>query len=75
MQFSYSYHQLIPIFLKKYFEFENSNRELFDNYKDLLFRIDDSIKVLKNGFSLAEVQEFNRIDSLNYSENKKKFTI
>ena len=58
---------------KIFLEFENSNRELFDNYKDLLFRIDDSIKVLKkNGFSLAEVQEFNRIDSLNYRVKIKK---
>ena len=62
------------IFSQKIFlEFENSNRELFDNYKDLLFRIDDSIKVLKkNGFSLAEVQEFKRIDSLNYRVKIKK---
>ena len=62
------------IFSQKIFlEFENANRELFDNYKDLLYRIDDSIKVLKkNGFSLAEVQEFNRIDSLNYRVKIKK---
>ena len=58
---------------KIFLEFENANRELFDNYKDLLYRIDDSIKVLKkNGFSLAEVQEFNRIDSLNYRVKIKK---
>ena len=32
-------------------EFDNGSRQLFDNYKDLLFKIDDSIKVLKkNGF-------------------------
>ena len=62
------------IFSQKIFlEFENANRELFDNYKDLLYRIDDSIKVLKkNGFALAEVQEFNRIDSLNYRVKIKK---
>ena len=61
-------------FSQKFFlEFENSNRELFDNYKDLLYRIDDSIKVLKkNGFNLAEVQEFNRVDSLNYRVKIKK---
>ena len=58
---------------KLFLEFENSNRELFDNYKDLLYRIDDSIKVLKkNGFNLAEVQEFNRVDSLNYRVKIKK---
>ena len=58
---------------KIFLEFENSNRELFDNYKDLLYRIDDSIKVLKkNGFALAEVQEFNRVDSLNYRVKIKK---
>ena len=62
------------IFSQKIFlEFENANRELFDNYKDLLYRIDDSIKVLKkNGFALAEVQEFNRVDSLNYRVKIKK---
>ena len=61
-------------FSQKFFlEFENANRELFDNYKDLLYRIDDSIKVLKkNGFNLAEVQEFNRVDSLNYRVKIKK---
>ena len=56
-------------------EFDNGNRQLFDNYKDLLFRIDDSIKVLKkNGFALAEVQEFNRIDSLTYKVKIKKYS-
>tara|TARA_B100001057_G_scaffold18575_1_gene17148 strand:- start:145 stop:1785 length:1641 start_codon:yes stop_codon:yes gene_type:complete len=56
-------------------EFDNGNRQLFDNYKDLLFRIDDSIKVLKkNGFALAEVQEFNRIDSLTYNVKIKKYS-
>ena len=56
-------------------EFDNGNRELFDNYKDLLFRVDDSIKVLKkNGFALAEVKEFNRIDSLNYKVKIKKYS-
>ena len=58
---------------KIFLEFENANRELFDNYKDLLYRIDDSIKVLKkNGFALAKVQEFNRVDSLNYKVKIKK---
>ena len=56
-------------------EFDNGNREFFDNYKDLLFRVDDSIKVLKkNGFALAEVKEFNRIDSLNYKVKIKKYS-
>ncbi len=56
-------------------EFDNGNRQLFDNYKDLLFRVDDSIKVLKkNGFALAEVKEFNRIDSLNYKVKIKKYS-
>ena len=41
---------------KLFLEFENSNRELFDNYKDLLYRIDDSIKVLKkNGIFFAGI--------------------
>jgi len=54
-------------------EFENRNRELFDNYEDLLFRIDDSVKVLKkNGFVLAKVEEFSKIDSLNYRVKIKK---
>ncbi len=44
------------------------NHELFDNYKDLLFKIDDSIKVLKkNGFILAKVTELKKIDSQHYS--------
>ena len=56
-------------------EFENGNRQLFDNYKDLLFRIDDSIKVLKkNGFALAEVQELGRVDLLNYRVKIKKYS-
>ena len=56
-------------------EFNNGSRQLFDNYKDLLFKIDDSIKVLKkNGFALAEVKEFKRIDSLNYKVKIKKYS-
>ena len=56
-------------------EFDNGNRQLFDNYKDLLFKIDDSIKVLKkNGFAFAEVNEFNRIDSLTYKVKIKKYS-
>ena len=56
-------------------EFDNGSRQLFDNYKDLLFKIDDSIKVLKkNGFALAEVKEFKRIDSLNYKVKIKKYS-
>tara|TARA_S200000501_G_scaffold301701_1_gene289015 strand:+ start:1087 stop:2730 length:1644 start_codon:yes stop_codon:yes gene_type:complete len=49
-------------------KYENEvNHELYDNYKDLLFKIDDSIKVLKkNGFILAEVSELKKIDSLHY---------
>ena len=50
-------------------KYENEeNHELFDSYKDLLFKIDDSIKVLKkNGFILAKVSELKKIDSLHYS--------
>ena len=56
-------------------EFENENRELFENYSDLLFKIDDSLKVLKKeGFVLAEVDKFSRIDSLNYRVKIKKYS-
>ena len=56
-------------------KYDNENYELFDNYKDLLFKVDDSLKVLKNnGFVLAEVEEFNRIDSLNYFVKIKKYS-
>ena len=50
-------------------KYENEeNHKLFNNYKDLLFKIDDSIKVLKkNGFILAKVSELKKIDSLQYS--------
>ena len=49
-------------------KYDNGNHELFDNYKDLLYKLDDSLKILKNdGFVLAEVDEFNKIDSLSYS--------
>ncbi len=56
-------------------EFNDGSHQLFDNYKDLLFKIDDSIKVLKkNGFTLAEVSKFKRIDSLNYKVKIKKYS-
>ena len=56
-------------------KYDNGNHELFDNYKDLLYRLDDSLKILKNdGFVLAEVDEFNKIDSLSYSVKIKKYS-
>ena len=56
-------------------KYDNGNHELFNNYKELLFKLDDSLKVLKNdGFVLAEVEEFNKIDSLNYSVKIKKYS-
>ena len=74
---------IFPILLSTCFTFsqkiilkyDKENYELFDNYKDLLFKVDDSLKVLKNdGFVLAEVEEFNRIDSLNYFVKIKKYS-
>ena len=56
-------------------EFENGNSELFENYNDLLFKIEDSLKLLKkDGFVLAEVEKFSRIDSTNYKLKIKKYS-